>query len=163
MQEYGIWKTIKVGFWLGIGFIIPQMIVMYGGTIMTFIAMPSMMQGVMEDGMEENISENMEDFTSELNRTAQVELLAHEDRSRDGQLLILGSLKNGGEKPVSSIQLEAELFDENNKFVYECTEYISRRLMSGDVENYQIKCGCKGGELPQYSTFTVRVVGAQGF
>jgi hypothetical protein len=52
MNEYGVWKTIKIGFWLGIGFIIPQMIVMYGGTVISILAMPSMMEMSMNSGVE---------------------------------------------------------------------------------------------------------------
>jgi hypothetical protein len=36
MNEYGIWKTIKIGFWLGIGFIVPQLIVMYADRFFSY-------------------------------------------------------------------------------------------------------------------------------
>jgi hypothetical protein len=44
MESWGIWKLIKVGFWLGIGFILPQLVVLYSGTALTVLAMPSIME-----------------------------------------------------------------------------------------------------------------------
>jgi hypothetical protein len=89
--------------------------------------------------------------------------VTYEDKTKGGQLLILGSIRNNGSKPASSIQLEAELFDVNDKFVYECTEYISNEVMSGESENFQIKCGCRDSQLPEYSSINIRVIGAHSF
>ncbi len=153
MLDLGKWKIIKLGFWLGIGFIIPQIIVLYGGSIVAALAMPAMMEMPMQDT----------DVISSLDRKDQIEIGPYEDKSNATQLLILGTIVNTGSEPASSIQLEAELFDAEKKFVYECTEYISNRVMPGESENYQIKCGCSSSPIPKYSTINVRVVGAHGF
>lgn len=163
MNELGIWKTIKFGFWLGVGFIIPQLIVMYGGTYITFLAMPKMMEMAMDNPSESKDSFDVSEFTSQLDQTKKIEIGKYEDKSKDGQLLILGTITNKGDKPASSIQLEVELFDAEGKFVYECSEYISRKLVPGDTENFQVKCGCNTSPIPEYKSVDIRVVGAHGF
>ncbi|MET0049936.1 MAG: FxLYD domain-containing protein [Candidatus Thiodiazotropha sp.] len=122
MNEYGIWKTIKTGFWFGLGLIIPLIVVMYGGRMITVFAMSSVKPAI----------------TSQIDAKKHIEIISYEDKTKDGQLLILGSLKNNGSASTSSIQLEAELFDNNDKFVYECTEYVSNDVPSGETENFQI-------------------------
>jgi len=163
VTEYGIWKTIKIGFWLGVGFIIPQMVVMYGGTLLTFLAMPSMIEMSSSSDDESSGIFDMGGIGSTLDKRKQIEVGDYEDKSKDGQLLILGVVTNKGDSPASSIQLEAELFDENEKFVYECSEYISNKVMPGETENFQIKCGCRDSQIPEYNSIKIRVVGAHGF
>lgn len=146
MNEYGIWKTIKTGFWFGLGLIIPLVMVLYGGRVITILAMSSVKPVI----------------TSQLDAKKQIKIVSYEDKTKDGQLLIVGSLKNNGTKSTSSIQLEAELFDGNGKFVYECTEYISNDVLPMESENFQIKCGCKDSQLPKYSSLKIRVISAHG-
>lgn len=163
MTEYGIWKTIKTGFWLGVGFIIPLMIVMYGDTLLTFLAMPSMIEMSSSSDGESSGIFDASGIESTLDRGKQIEIGDYEDKSKDGQLLILGVVTNKGDSSASSIQLEAELFDANEKFVYECSEYINNKVMPGETENFQIKCGCKDSQIPEYSSINIRVVSAHGF
>jgi len=102
-------------------------------------------------------------ITSELNPTDQLVLQDFLEQKHGNQLLILGIISNTGTKKASSIQLEAELLDKDGKFVYECSEYISKDLLPGDVENYQIKCGCGKHPIPEYKNITVRVVNASSY
>jgi len=159
MENPGKWKIIKTGFWLGIGFIIPQLIVMYSGTAITMLAMPSIMEASFnaEDG------DALSSFTSNYDRTDQVKLIDFREQKNNNQLLILGSIENIGTKKAGSIQIEAELLDENGAFIYECSEYINKDLMPGDIENYQISCGCGKNPVPDYATVNVRVVSASGY
>ena len=155
MEKWGIWKYIKVGFWLGVGFIIPQLFVLYSGTYLTMLAAPSFM-GAIED-------EYTSSFSDSFDVTENVKINDHEEKVNGNQLLIIGSISNIGDSKVSSIQLEAELLDDNGKFVYECSEYIRRDLKPGDTENYQINCGCGKNPLPEYASVTVRVVSASKY
>ena len=49
MENWGKWKIIKLGFWLGVGFIIPQLIAMYVGVLITMFATPPMVEKSFED------------------------------------------------------------------------------------------------------------------
>ena len=115
MENLGIWKTIKIGFWLGIGFIIPQLIVMYSGTVMTVMAMPSLMEISAEDYMvefeEEGDFTDVSSFYEDLDLTSFIQLGEYTERRTDGGLQIIGSVTNTGEKATGSIQVEAELLD----------------------------------------------------
>lgn len=64
---------------------------------------------------------------------------------------------------VDSIEIEAELLDGDGKFVYECSEYISRKISQGESENFLIKCGCSRETVPEYATISLRVVEASAF
>ena len=102
-------------------------------------------------------------FESRHDKTSDIEILEYRETKHGDQLLILGEVKNIGTKTVSSIQLEAELFDSQKKFVFECSEYLSRRLKAGEIEHFQIKCGCRGKGVPDYESLSVRVVSASRY
>ncbi|MCP4492640.1 MAG: hypothetical protein GY820_35830 [Gammaproteobacteria bacterium] len=159
MDNLGKWKLVKVGFWLGIGFIIPQLVVLYSGTALTMLAMPSMM----EASFESEDGSVMSSLTSNFDRAEQIKINNYREQKNGNQLLILGSIVNKGDKKASSIQLEAELTDEGGNFVYECSEYISNDLKPGDIENFQIKCGCGKNPVPEYANVNVRVISARGY
>ncbi|MCU7852625.1 MAG: FxLYD domain-containing protein [Candidatus Thiodiazotropha sp. (ex Monitilora ramsayi)] len=152
MDSLGVWKTIKIGFWLGVGFILPQIAVLYSGTIMTMFAMPSM--------MEETFEEN---FLSEIDKSKQINVLEYREKMNGKRLLILGSVKNEGSENASSIQLEAELLDSDGRFVFECSKYINKKLKPGETENFQINCGCGDTIAPEHSSVNVRVVSASSY
>ncbi len=159
METWGKWKLVQAGFWLGIGFIVPELLVYFGGTALTIHSMSSIAETTMADEM----SEVMPDIASEFDRSSQIKILNYHDKRNDGRVFILGSVKNEDEKSVSSVQLEAELMDAKGEFVYECSTYISRTLKPGDTENFQIKCGCINEAIPAYENITVRVVSAHSF
>lgn len=168
MQELSVWKTVKIGFWLGIGFIIPQMIVLYSGTVLTVMSMPSMMESAYDIDSEYDVDENDEsidisEFTDNFDVSKHIVIEEHRESLQGDQLLILGSIRNNGKKTASSIQLEAELMDEAGKFVYECSEYISKKIKKGESENFQIKCGCGKIPLPKYTSINLRVVSAVNY
>lgn len=159
MESLGIWKTIKIGFWLGIGFIVPQLIVLYSGTALTMLAMPLMMEASLstdEDGFMSGVMDRMD-------RKDQIIIKGFRETKSGNQLLILGSIENQGDKKTSSIQLEAELLNAEGEFVYECSEYISKDMQPGDVENFQIKCGCGDNSVPDYASVNVRVISANSY
>lgn len=159
MEKWGKWKLITVGFWLGIGFIIPQLLVMYSGTALTMLAMPS----IMEASFESSDGDILSSLTSNYDKAGQIEIRNQREQRNGDQLLILGSVINNGDTSTRSIQLEAELIDKDGNFVYECSEYISKTLKSGELENFQIRCGCGNNPVPEYAEARVRVVSASAY
>lgn len=156
MENFSVWKWIKIGFWLGIGFILPQMFVLYAGTVGTYMALPSVIENTWDADSASNYSEQFD-------RAASIKIENFRDESDGTRLLILGRIVNVGDSKARSIQLEAELFNQAGEFVYECSEYISKDLASQEAENFQIKCGCGNSPIPPYKEVTVRVVGASAF
>ena len=152
MTGIGIWKTVKIGFWLGIGFIIPQLIVMYSGSVLTVLAMPSLMGTSVEDNV-----------ISKFYRSDQIKILEYREKMYGEQLFILGSLVNEGVEDARSIRLEAELTDKNGNFVFECSEYVNKTVKPSEKENFQTKCGCGDRATPDYASVSVRVVGASTY
>ncbi|MES9862695.1 MAG: hypothetical protein ABW157_02105 [Candidatus Thiodiazotropha sp. LLP2] len=111
MEDLGIWKTVKIGFWLGIGFIVPHLVAFYSGTMVTMFAIPSM--------MEENL-------LSDFDKSEQIKVIEHREEMNGERLIILGSILNEGNETASSIQLEAELLNSDGQFVFECSSYIKK-------------------------------------
>ena len=166
MEKLSIWKLIKYGFWLGVGFIIPQLFVMYAGTAATIFMMPSMLESSFDFEEESSISEmDSEDSLtrfgfSSYDMSDEIEIQSHRVQREVNRVLVLGSIINNAEKSASSIQIEAELMNENGEFVYECSDYISQKIRPGQAENFQINCGCGDNPMPEFSTINVRVTSA---
>lgn len=93
----------------------------------------------------------------------QIALSPFTEKLQGVQLLIAGQFTNAGEKPINSLEIEAELFDENGDFVYECSKSFYEKKESGVTENYLIKCGCSTNGVPAYKTAKVRVVKATSY
>ena len=87
----------------------------------------------------ENI-ESHANFEYEFNKSyvKDIEILDYNSIMQKNQLLIRGQNKNISEKEISSIEIEAELFDEAGNFVFECTEYLSESIVTNAVENFLI-------------------------
>jgi hypothetical protein len=162
MENYNTWKLIKAGFWLGIGFIVPTIIVYIIGTILIDGVLTPMFYATASKDKYEQVK-TFEETVGDYDKTDQVKVLEYREAKNGDQLLILGKVENQGTTPVSSIEIEAELFDGSKKLVYECSEHISKRLNQGETENFQIKCGCGNQPVPEHESVTVRVVNASNF
>ena len=167
VEKLGIWQLIKYGFWLGIGFIIPMIIFTFGSTYLAMFAMPVMMDSAIEEYETEYFESGSDSETSfssfsfpDYDISDQIEIQGHRLRKDGNRVSILGSIINNSEQQASSIHLEAEFINEVGEFVYECMDFMSLRLGPGQVENFQISCGCGDVSLPAYSDYTVRVTHA---
>ncbi|MES9942573.1 MAG: hypothetical protein ABW104_13865 [Candidatus Thiodiazotropha sp. 6PLUC2] len=158
MENMSSWKLIKLGFWIGIGFIIPSIGVYIIGTYVVYSSPFLWQSTAMEEGME-----SVEQYMEESDKTSQIKIVEYQEKIHHEQLLILGVIENIGSTNISSIRLEAELLDESRVMVYECTEYISKRIKGGAKENFQIKCGCSGQPVPEYASVSLRIVGASSY
>ena len=112
----------------------------------------------------ENI-ESHANFEYEFNKSyvKDIEILDYNSVIQNNQLLIRGQIKNNAEKEISSIEIEAELFDEAGNFVFECTEYLSESIATNTVENFLIKCGCSENSVPEYSKIEVSIARASAY
>lgn len=158
MESLGPWKLVKIGFWLGIGFVLPTMLVTVLAIPLTF-AVPFTLLGM--DGDEHSFDQSIDDLTGNLDRSASVEVVEYREETKGSQLLVLGRIRNLGEDALSSVMIEVELLDERGSMVYECEEYV-QRLAGAATENFQVRCGaaCDGSSLPPHSSLSVRVMGA---
>ena len=158
MEPLGPWKLIKTGFWVGIGFVVPSVGVYLLGTYLLY-AMPSLWQpAAMQEG-----NAAMEKYMADSDRTSQIKIAQYKAVKNGSQVLILGTIQNTGETAAGSIRLEAELLDDSQQMVFECSEYIARRLAKAETENFQIKCGCANQPVPAYKSLTLRVVQANSY
>jgi hypothetical protein len=146
MDIHNPWKLVKAGFWLSIGFIVPS-------TVVYSLATLGMASWSYEDAMTSDV------------KIEQIIINEYKDAYTGNQVMITGSLTNTSDATANSIELEAEMYDKNGEFVYECSEYISEAVEPGKTENFQIKCGsgCTDKLIPEYESVKVRVVGISNF
>jgi len=85
------------------------------------------------------------------------------ERYQGSQLLIAAQFTNNSDKVISNLEIEAELFDADGKFVYECSKSIYEEKAPGIAENFIIKCGCSENGVPDYQTVKLRVVKATSY
>lgn len=154
MESLSPLKLIKIGFWVGLGFIVPNLI----GTLFSSASM-----FVMPSFWQSQGSEMTERMMSEMEKTDQVRIKDFRESANGNQVLIIGSVENTGNMPVGSIQIEAELFDGKKQMVFECSEYISKKLKPAEAEKFQVKCGCGNQPVPAHESLTVRVVKASSY
>lgn len=165
MENMSAWKIIKIGFLLGIGFIIPSFLM---NAALLGLSLGAVATGFEEleneyfyedpaDAEEDFLYPGLEDYTDS------IELGTYSSNMLGNQLLIQGTVTNKGNVEINSVEVEAELYNDAGEFVYECSEYIHRKLSPSQVENYQIKCGCSKNGLPEFSTLKLRIVKASSY
>jgi hypothetical protein len=154
------WKLLKQGFVFGFGLIVPLSI----GFIL-YSVFSYKFYDLFSSSVVPNIADNLyESYGSqETEAIKSIEVVEYRDVKDGDFVVVLGSIKNTSSKPIGSIKLEAEFYNDKGEFVHEESEYISKRLGQNEVENFAIKCGCANRKFPDYSKVTVRVVDAGAF
>ena len=159
-------KYIKKGFFIGIGLLMPMALLEFGAFKLSMVMMTDEMESYTEklDYQEEPESDwkpgekDIYDFNKSY--VGEVLLGEYSYTTQGLQLLITGDITNKSSSDLSVVEVEAELFNKDGKFVYECSEYMRKQFKSGAKENYLIKCGCSKNGLPEFDKIEVRVVNA---
>lgn len=146
---------IRYGFWLGVGFALPLLLISVAGSVIFFAGAVSYTEHAVTSASPEAAWER-----PDANPEAAVKVLSYRDVRNGDRLYILGEIRNEGGQTLGSVNLEAEMFDSDNTFVFECSEYVQKNLGPGDSENSKMNCGCSGQEIPEYATINMRVVSA---
>ena len=142
-------KLVSRGWFIGLGMLIPICAAtVLGNQVSSYI-------------YSQTEAGDLSRFTEDHSKN--ISVVEFRDVPSGNKILILGVISNTGDKPLDSITLEAEFFDEKGVFVYEKSEHISTTLDPGEKENFQIECGCKDKEFPKYKTITVRATDASAY
>lgn len=149
MENRSVFELIKSGFWFGFGLVVPLAIAVVVATYLAYQVIYSQSIETYSDTYNEYLTGG---------DTSEIVLGEYRKTIQGNQLLISGSFTNTSESSISSVEIEAELFDEKGVFVYECSESIYRSIMAGAVENYQIKCGCSKNGIPEFESIEINVV-----
>lgn len=158
MENMSKWKIVKFGFWLGIGFSVPLLCIIFGGSVINTLLIPPIIESSYDEDWKDPYSAN-----SNGDNPDRIKIDTYKEQTYGNRLVILGVIENVSDMKASSIQLEAELINSNGKFVYECSEYISKVLQAGDKENFQINCGCGDAVIPDHSEISLRVVSVSNY
>jgi hypothetical protein len=85
----------------------------------------------------------------------------HEPRKYDTKLIIIGQIKNTGQKNWERIHIEVELFDSNKNFVDQCSGLIWGTVKANQTRNFKVTCGECGNEpLVEFSTYEIKILDA---
>ena len=158
-------SEIKKGFLLGIGFIIPLAIVEFSAIKYSIHEMTGVAAQAYEEAYGESDGDTLDAAYNDYEKsyTEKISLSPFVERLQGVQLLITGQFTNNSEKAINSLEIEAELFNEDGNFVYECSKSFYEKKEPGVTENYLIKCGCSKNGIPEYATAKVRVVKASSY
>lgn len=93
-----------------------------------------------------------------------LKIVNHREQRVGEKLEVLGAFENGGTNTWTSVTIEVELFDDKGEFVDECTKYVRGSFVPGTSENFKVNCGgCEEHPLPNFDSYTVRIVDASSF
>ncbi|MFW5910261.1 MAG: hypothetical protein ACOCUJ_00265 [Thiohalospira sp.] len=105
MENWGKWKLVKAGFLLGIGFIVPLLVVGAANPVVTSLSFQVMAQSAFESSEEEVVASSS--FSpAEMDVTQSIELGDHREKMQNGQLRVLSSLENVGDQEASMVEVE---------------------------------------------------------
>jgi len=83
---------------------------------------------------------------------------SHRSVQAEDALDIVGVIANRGADTWESISIEVELFDDEDNYLDECTDYIRGALKPGERENFTVRCGGCEGSLPgSYERYEIAV------
>jgi len=160
LENLSAWKIVKTGFLLGIGFMIPLLLM---NVAVLGVSISSIYSSLANFDDFENLEEFQQEYPGFADHIADISIEDYHFLMQGNQLLIHGIIKNNGTDVINSIELEAELFDESEQYVYECSEYMSSKLMPEQQENFQITCGCSDNGLPEFQSVKVKVTNASSY
>lgn len=164
-------KKIYHGFLFGIGLGVAWWGVTYFATIQMTENLTSHVEELNEKEQEKiqtervNIQSDEKLITTDkiptlvpLTKDNKLEIVSSNAINSGFSLDIVGTIKNNDKKEFRSIELEAELFDAEGNFIYECTEYLHELLPVGGSVNFKVSCNPLGKELMEtYKSFQLRI------
>lgn len=81
------------------------------------------------------------------------------ERIADKEFILLGNVKNDGKIKWTSVKLKAELFDKDNNFIDECSEYIDQKVFPNTTVNFKLSCTqCSKVNLEDYNSYKVSII-----
>lgn len=73
-----------------------------------------------------------------------------------GGLNILGTIENTGDDTYRYVNVYADLFDKNGKFIYQCMKQFGEGLRKNEKTNFMIECHSMPKDLvPSYDSFKI--------
>jgi len=80
------------------------------------------------------------------------------------EFVLLGEVSNSGDIDWTSVNLKAELFDENDVFIEECKHYINEKIPPKSKVNFKLNCSkCSDIQLENYSSYKIKVTNASTY
>lgn len=154
-MEY-IFKRMVDGFLYGMGMTVCMLVWWIIAAMLVYAASGGNLENL-------NLGESSFSDTEGTGAVALLSITDHYVRENDtGVFAVLGQIMNDGEDAVDYIDIEVEIFDENNQFRGEYTTFIEHGIKPGETENFEIPLfDCCDRKTPEYTTYTIRVTGAE--
>ncbi|GAA59064.1 hypothetical protein P20652_0923 [Pseudoalteromonas sp. BSi20652] len=84
-------------------------------------------------------------------KSSKIKIISSKSISRPYLIDIIGTLKNTGDLSTSGVNLKADLFDENNNFIFQCETWLSDEIAPDQSLNFKV--GCHGINEDIYKNF----------
>ena len=90
-----------------------------------------------------------------------VRVVGHRIERRNGDTVVLGTLRNDGDAQVGSVRVEAAYYDGAGRLVDLCGWYIAPRLAPGEEKAFKVACGgTPDRPTPESASVKLRLVEA---
>jgi hypothetical protein len=70
-----------------------------------------------------------------------VRVISHRVERRNGDTVVLGTLRNDADAVAGSVRVEAAYYDAGGRLVDVCGWYVAQRLAPGEEKPFKIACG----------------------
>lgn len=154
-------KKLLGGFAIGTGFTIAAVAIIYVSTGVLIDKVAAEAYSEAEEAQEQmSDSIGFKRFSPD----AGLRIKSHRKRPIQNGIEILAEVENAGKETWSSVSIEVELFDGQEKFVDECSSYVRGKIAPNEVKNTKVRCGgCKDSSLPEFATYKISIVDASSF
>ena len=143
-----MFKKIVQGFLLGLGFTVAFVLVLIAAQYLY-------MKYVFEDQVSEAMYGSQ---WKEYSEEAGLVITEHKPIHTEDSVEFIGIVANNGSDTWDMISIEVELFDEDGKFIDECSEYISSPLAPSKSENFKVSCGgCEKRPIADFDHYEIHI------
>ncbi len=157
MNKFGlIFSKIGTGLLYGIGFFIVMAIFMWGSTFYFENKREEMLYGDAESGECKDYKRCMESSGLVLGVTS--------ERITEEEFVLFGNIRNEGNTEWTTVDVQAELFDEEGNYIDECKSYVDKRVFPGETTNFKLDCSkCSTVNLENYHSYKVSITDANTY
>jgi len=151
-----IFGKIGTGLLYGIGFGLVMALVTWGSTMYFESKAESYMDGDIKNGECKSFKKCDEDSGLDVHISS--------EKIDIDNFTLLGQIKNSGDIKWTSASIKAELFDKDNTFIDECTEYVNQKVFPGTTVNFKLSCSqCSKINLKDYKLYKVSIIDASTY
>jgi hypothetical protein len=83
---------------------------------------------------------------------------SHKPQRAENNAAFIGQIANDGKETWASVEIVAELFDQNGEFLDKCSSYLDGSIEPRQTRNFKVSCpNCPDNPRPAYDSYTLAI------